>query len=692
VKEYAVTDIRNIALVSHQSVGKTTLAEGMLFSAGASNRMGTIDDGTTTSDYRKDEIDRKISISATLMHYEWKKKKFNILDLPGYQDFVGEVISGLRVADMGVLLLNAVAGVEVGTQSAWEILNQYECPRVFFVNRQDKEHANFDKAVQQAKTAYGNEVIAVQFPLHEGEAFDSVVDVLRMKKISFSKDGSGKYSAEDIPADVADKAKEMRKELIEQIAESDDELLETYFEAGELTPEEIESGLRKAILERTIFPVLCGNAAGNMGTQTLMDFLAAYGPSPQDGRSIKAKDKDENEIVLEQKEDDPFASFVFKTFSELHVGELSLIRVYSGQIKPGEEAYNISKGSGEKVGQMYLLNGRNRMETNVLKAGDIGALVKLKDTHTSNTLCDKNNPVIFDPIDFPEPVVDVAIDPRSKGDEEKISNGLHTLHEIDPSFQVRFDPELRQTVVSGQGELHITIIIQRLKERFGVEVDQKKPKIPYRETIVGKSDEKYRHKKQSGGAGQFAEVWMRLEPLKRGEGFEFESKVVGGAISQVFIPSIEKGIKQVLDEGALAGYKIVDVKAIVYDGKEHPVDSKDIAFQIAGREVFKMCFKSAQPLILEPIYNIQVKCPEEFMGDVMGDLSSRRGKILGMESEGQFQVVKAKIPLAELHGYATTLRSMTQGRATYSRQFSHYDPLPKELESRVIQESKEDEE
>lgn len=692
MKEYAVTDIRNIALVSHQSVGKTTLAEGMLFSAGASNRMGTIDDGTTTSDYRKDEIDRKISISATLMHYEWKKKKFNILDLPGYQDFVGEVISGLRVADMGVLLLNAVAGVEVGTQSAWEILNQYECPRVFFVNRQDKEHANFDKAVQQAKTAYGNEVIAVQFPLHEGEAFDSVVDVLRMKKISFSKDGSGKYSAEDIPADVADKAKEMRKELIEQIAESDDELLETYFEAGELTPEEIESGLRKAILERTIFPVLCGNAAGNMGTQTLMDFLAAYGPSPQDGRSIKAKDKDENEIVLEQKEDDPFASFVFKTFSELHVGELSLIRVYSGQIKPGEEAYNISKGSGEKVGQMYLLNGRNRMETNVLKAGDIGALVKLKDTHTSNTLCDKNNPVIFDPIDFPEPVVDVAIDPRSKGDEEKISNGLHTLHEIDPSFQVRFDPELRQTVVSGQGELHITIIIQRLKERFGVEVDQKKPKIPYRETIVGKSDEKYRHKKQSGGAGQFAEVWMRLEPLKRGEGFEFESKVVGGAISQVFIPSIEKGIKQVLDEGALAGYKIVDVKAIVYDGKEHPVDSKDIAFQIAGREVFKMCFKSAQPLILEPIYNIQVKCPEEFMGDVMGDLSSRRGKILGMESEGQFQVVKAKIPLAELHGYATTLRSMTQGRATYSRQFSHYDPLPKELESRVIQESKEDEE
>ncbi len=692
MKEYAVTDIRNIALVSHQSVGKTTLAEGMLFSAGASNRMGTIDDGSTTSDYRKDEIERKISISATLMQYEWKKKKMNLLDLPGYQDFVGEVIAGLRVADMGVLLLNAVAGVEVGTQNAWEILEQYGCPRLFFVNRQDKEHASFDDTLKQAKAAYGNSVIPVQFPVHEGEAFDSIIDVLRMKKISFNKDQSGKYQTEEIPSDLTDKANTYRQELIEKIAESDDEILEKYFEAGELTPEQIESGLKAGILNRTIFPVLCGNAAGNMGSQTLMDFLATYGPSPADMDSVKARDKDENEIEIACKEENPFASLVFKTFSELHVGELSLIRLYSGQIKSGDEVLNITKNSSEKVGQMYFLNGRDRTEAGVLKAGDIGALVKLKDTHTSNTLCDKSHPVVLDPIAFPEPVVDVAIAPKSKGDEEKISNGLHTLHEIDPSFQVRFDPELRQTVVSGQGELHITVIIKRLKERFGVEVDQKKPKIPYRETIVGKGNEKYRHKKQSGGAGQFAEVWMRVEPLKRGEGFEFESKVVGGAISQVFIPSIEKGIKQVLEEGILAGYKIVDVKAIVYDGKEHPVDSKDIAFQIAGREVFKMGFKNAQPQILEPIYEIEVKCPEEFMGDVMGDLSSRRGKILGMESEGQFQVVKAKIPLAELHGYATTLRSMTQGRATYSRQFSHYDPLPKELESKVIQESQQQEE
>jgi elongation factor G len=383
---------------------------------------------------------------------------------------------------------------------------------------------------------------------------------------------------------------------------------------------------------------------------------------------------------------------IFKTFSELHVGELSLIRVYGGQIKSGDEVLNVSKNSSEKIGQIYTLNGKNRQEVGLLKEGDIGALVKLKDTHTGNTLADKNNPLYLKDIEFPEPVVQVAVAPKSKGDEEKISTGLHTLNEIDPSFTVTVDPELKQTVVSGQGELHLAVIIQRLKERYGVEVNQKKPKIPYRETITSNADEKYRHKKQTGGAGQFAEVWMRIEPMNRGDGFEFESKVVGGAISSVFIPSIEKGVKQILEEGVVAGYKIVDVKCIVYDGKEHPVDSKDIAFQIAGREVFKACVKNAKPLLLEPIYIVEVKCPEESMGDVMGDMSSRRGKIQGMESQGRFQVVKAKVPLAELNNYATTLRSMTQGRATHTRSFSHYDPVPKELEQKVVQESQQEEE
>ena len=480
--------------------------------------------------------------------------------------------------------------------------------------------------------------------------------------------------------------------MIEKIAECDDSVLETYFENGELTDEDIAKGINSGLVNRTLFPVFCGAADKNMGVQPLMDFIADYGASPMSRASFPATDGEDNEVDVTCDENGEFSALVFKTLAEQHVGELSLIRVFSGTLKPGDEAMNTSRKSSEKIGQIYTLNGKNRNEINMLKAGDIGALVKLKDTHTGNTLSSKKKPIKFPPITFAEPVVQVAVVPKSKGDEEKISNGLHTLHEIDPSFTVRIDPELKQTVVSGQGELHLTIILQRLKERYGVEVEQKKPKIPYRETITAKADEKYRHKKQSGGAGQFAEVWMRVEPLSRGEGFEFASEVVGGAISQVFIPSIEKGIKQMLTEGAIAGYKIVDVKAIVYDGKEHPVDSKDIAFQIAGRQVFKMAMQKAKPILLEPIYDVVVKCPEESMGDVMGDLSTRRGRIAGMEAQGRFQLVKAQVPLAELHDYATKLRSITGGRATHTRSFSHYDPVPKDVEAKVIAESKEDEE
>ncbi|MBN2356850.1 elongation factor G [candidate division KSB1 bacterium] len=692
MKDYGPHELRNIGLVSHQSIGKTTLAEGMLFSTGIATRMGSVDDGTTTSDYRSDEIERKISISAALMTFEWQKCKFNVLDLPGYPDFIGEVHSSARVINQAVVLLNAAAGVEVGTDVVWEIMEKHKIPRILFVNRMDKEQANFAKVVQEAQNAYGHGVVAAQLPVSEGEPFNSIIDLLTLKKFSFSTDKSGGFKIEEVPEDLMAKAQEMRNVFIEKIAESDDAILEKYFEVGELDEQEITQGLRTGIRNGSIFPVLCGSAVKNMGTHSLMDFLAEYGPSPRDLSPIKAKDAGGNEIEVEVDESTPFSGIVFKTLSEMHVGELSLINVVSGQIKSGDEVYNSMKKSYEKIGQIYELNGKNRKEKGILKAGDIGALVKLRDTHTGNTLTDKKRMVVYDPIEFPEPVVQVAVTPRSKGDEDKISSGLHTLHETDPSFIVEVNPELRQTVLSGQGEIHLTVIIQRLKERYGVEVDQKKPKIPYRETITAKADEKYRHKKQTGGAGQFAEVWMRIEPLPRGSGFEFESQVVGGAISGPFIPSIEKGVRQLLEEGAVAGYRIVDVKAIVYDGKEHPVDSKDIAFQIAGREVFKMCVQSAKPILLEPIYDIEVKCPEENMGDIMGDLNSRRGRILGMDSQGRFQVIKAKIPLAELHGYASTLRSLTQGRATYTRKFSHYDPLPKEVETKVIAEAQAEKE
>jgi len=691
VKEYSIDKIRNVVFVSHGDTGKTTLAEAMLFSAGETNRFGSVEDGTTTSDYSNDEIERKISISTSLMHLEWKSHKINLLDTPGYFDFIGEVKCGVRPADLAVVLLNGVAGVEVGADIAWEILDEYGTARIFFINHMDKEHANFDNVLKDVRDAYGNGVVALNFPVNQGEQFDSVIDVLRMKKITFAADESGKYTVDDIPDDLKEKAQQLRTEFIEKVAECDDEILEKYFESGELTPEDIVNGIKIGLMKKTIFPLLCGAAKKNVGVHLLSDFIAEYGLSPADLSPYVAEENGE-EIKIEADAAADFSGFAFKTLSEMHVGELSLVRVYSGALKQGDEVLNSTRGNSEKIGQIYSLNGKTRKEIGVLTAGDIGALVKLKGTHTNDSLCSKKRKIKFKQIEFPTPVTEVAVKPKSKGDEDKISSGLQTLNEIDPSFKVRIDSELHQTVISGQGEVHLAVILQRLKERYGVDVERKKPKIPYRETITTKADEKYRHKKQSGGAGQFAEVWMRIEPLERGQGFEFASKVVGGAISSVFIPSIEKGVRQVLIEGAVAGYKIVDVKAIVYDGKEHPVDSKDIAFQIAGREVFKMAVKNAKPILLEPIYTVEVKCPEENMGDIMGDISTRRGKILGMESAGRLQVVKALIPLAELHDYSTALRSMTQGRAKYSREFSHYDPVPKDVEAKVIAESQQEEE
>jgi len=690
VKEYSVDTIRNIGLVGHSGAGKTMLAEAMLFAAKETNRFGSVDDGTTVSDYSSDEIERKISIGCSLMSFEWQNCKINLLDMPGYFDFVGEVICGLRASDLAVVLLNSTSGVEVGTDIVWDFLNDQQIPRILFVNHGDKEHANFDKALADAQQFFGNGVVALNFPLNQGENFNSVIDVLRMKKLVFETDGSGNYKTEDIPAELMSKAEELRTQFIEKVAESDDEILEKYFDAGELTNEDIAKGLKIGIINRSIFPVLCGSAKKNIGANLLLDFVAEYGPSPIDLSPVIA-DVNGAEIELPVDRGD-FAGVCFKTLSELHIGELSLIRVYSGALKTGDEILNTTRGSSEKVGQIYSLVGKNRKDVGLLKAGDIGALVKLKDTHTGDSLSAKKNKIKFKPIEFPSPVVEMAINPRAKGDEEKISNGLHTLNEIDPSFKITIDAEVKQTVIAGQGEVHLAVIIQRLKDRFGVDVDRKKPKIPYRETITINADEKYRHKKQSGGAGQFAEVWMRIEPLPRGSGFEFASAVVGGSISSVFIPSIEKGVRQVLSEGAIAGYQIVDVKAIVYDGKEHPVDSKDIAFQIAGREVFKMAIKNAKPILLEPIYTVEVRCPEDNMGDIMGDISTRRGKILGMEASGRFQVVRAQIPLAELYDYSTSLRSMTQGRATYTREFSHYELLPKDLEAKVTAEYQEEKE
>jgi elongation factor G len=689
VKEYASEKIRNVGLIGHGGVGKTSLGEAMLFIMGETNRLGKVIEGTTISDYHPDEIERRHSISTSLMHGEWKECKINLLDMPGYSDFLGDTKGSLSVVDLAVVLINGVSGIEVGTEQVMEFADEYKCPRMFFVNRMDAEHARFDAVLKSLQDRFGNTVVVLQFPVNSGEGFNRIVDVLNQKLLTFEPTGNGKPSIGDIPENFKKQASEWRNRIIEAAAESDDKLLESYFASGELTEDQLKQGLAQGILKGCLLPVFCGSAEKNIGMAPLLDFFCDYGPKPFDVKKVSGMHPDNKEKVeWGSTSKDPLCAFVFKTLVEAHVGELSLIRVYSGQLIVGSEALNASNRQAEKIGQMYVLNGKNRKEIGVLTAGDIGALVKLRNTFTGNTLCEKKHPVMLESIHFPEPLISVAIKPKTRGDEDKISNGLHMLKNEDPSFTVLNDAELHQTILSGQGELHLTVVIKRLKERFGVEVSEERPKIPYRETITAKADEKYRHKKQSGGAGQFAEVWMKIEPLPRGTGFEFKNEVHGGHISGPFIPSIEKGVRQVLVMGPMAGHHVVDVRAIVYDGKEHPVDSKDIAFQIAGREVFKQLVLNAKPILLEPIYDIEVKVPEDCMGDVMGDLSGRRGKIMGMDTQGHFQVIKAKIPLSELDRYATTLRSKTSGRGIFTMTFSHYEPVPKELEARIVEEAK----
>jgi len=693
VKDYSMEKLRNVGLISHGGVGKTSLAEAMLFDAGETNRLGKVDDGTTLSDYHDDEIERKISISTSLLHCEWKHHKINILDTPGYSDFLGEVKGAMRVVETGVVLVNAVSGVEVGTEQVWEYAKEENVSRIIFINRMDKENANFDKTLAMLQQRFGMKVVPVQFPVEEGEQFHSFVDLIHMKVISYTADGSGKATESDIPDNLKAKADELREKLVEAIAESDDEILEKYFEEGEISADDFKKGLLKGIKEQNIFPVLVGAATANVGVKELMDFIIDFAPSPAEYPEIVGQDvKTGEEVVRKASPDAPMASLVFKVISELHVGEFSCFRVFSGVMHVGDEVMNPNQKATEKIGQIYMLNGKNRKEVPQVSAGDIASVVKLKNTHTGDTLCDKKEPILLRGIQFPDPVIRVAVEPKSKGDEEKIGVGLQTIHEEDPTFVSAFDPELRQTIIQGQGELHLTIVVKRLKDKFGVEVDLTEPKIPYRETIKGKAEVQGKFKRQSGGRGQYGDVWIRLEPKGRGEGYEFVDAIVGGVVPGKYIPAVDKGIQEAMAEGVLAGYPVVDVKATLYDGSFHPVDSSDMAFKIAGSMAFKKAFLQANPILLEPIYDVEVKVPEEYLGDVMGDLSSRRGKIQGIDSEGPFQIIRAKVPLAELYRYSTALRSMTQGRGIHRRKFSHYEEVPHDIAEKIVEAAKQEKE
>lgn len=688
MKEYSGEHVRNIGIAGHSGSGKTSLVEALLFCMGETTRIGEVEQGNTISDYNSDEIERQVSINTSMMHGEWNNHKVNVIDTPGFSDFFGDVVSGLRAVDLVMITISAANGVEIGTERVRELADRYGLPRFYAINKLDRENVDFDKVFSELQERFGKKVVLAQFPVETGPNFCKIIDVLKMKLLTFNSDKSGKFDESDIPADLVGKAEGLRNQLVESVAESDDALLEKYFEAGELTEDQLRTGFKNAIVSRMVVPVLCASATHNVGITSLLDFACTYLPAPPDTHAVKLEDDKE----AKASDSDPLVALVFKTVSEAHVGELSFVRVFSGVLEPGEEVTNATQNRSERIGQMFVLNGKEKKGIERLHAGDLGALVKLKSTHTGDTLCKKGSSSKLPKIEFPEPLISIAVEPKSKGDEEKISSGLHTLHEEDPTFVVYYDPELKQTILSGQGELHLDIIIKRLKQKYGVEVDIADPKIPYRETIRKKAEAQGKYKKQSGGRGQYGDAHLRLEPKPRGEGFEFEDAITGGVIPGKFIPAVEKGAYEAAQEGVLAGYPVVDVKVTVFFGSYHSVDSSEMAFKIASSMGFKKGFMDASPVLLEPIYEIEVKVPEEYMGDVMGDISSRRGKILGMDADGRFQVIKAKVPLAELHKYSTILRSMTQGQGIFHQKFSHYEDVPGEQAQKIIEHAKKEKE
>ncbi|HMJ64803.1 MAG TPA: elongation factor G, partial [Candidatus Binatia bacterium] len=669
MKTFVAADIRNFAIVGHASSGKTILSEAMLACSGVINRMGSIAAGSTVSDYHESEKSRQISTHASLLHTEWLGKKFNIIDTPGYLDFISEGLGALRVGDFALVVVHAQHGMGVGTEQVWKYATQYGIPKMIVINGLDKENTNFDGLLEQLKSRFGSHVFPLSIPINAGPGFNQVLDVLRSELITYQTDGSGKFTEAAATGELAERVNELHKQLVEYTAEADDTLLEKFFAQGGLSEEELRSGVHTAIQKENLIPVFATAAESNVGVARLMDIIAKYGSSPVDRQKVQAVDANGKEIEVALTDREPVL-YVFKTMSEAQFGELSFFRLYSGAVHMSMDLFNSDRKSSERIGQIYLLNGKNRATIEQLNAGDIGAVVKLKDTHTGNTLCGPKRPVSLRKVAYPKPNIHAALKLKSKGEEDKIAAGLAALHEEDPTFLYHVDSELHQTVISGQGELHLQVIADRLRRRYKVDFELIEPRVPYRETIKGKGESKYRHKKQTGGAGQFAEVWMRIEPKARNTGLEFTQSLAGQNVDRVFVPSVEKGVNSACKEGILAGYRIVDLKVDFYDGKMHPVDSKDIAFQIAGKEAFKEAFNAARPCLLEPIYVVEIKVPDECMGNVIGDLSSRRGKILGMDVVDGFQAVKAQVPQKELYQYSTVLRSLTGGRGIHTEDFS----------------------
>ncbi len=681
---YSTDKIRNVILLGHSGCGKTSLAEAMLFNSGAINRLGRVEDGNTVSDYDEEEIGRTMSLNLSLVPCEWEGHKINVLDAPGYTDFQGEMINGLHVADVTILVLDGSSGVEVGTQLSWQMAMENNKPIAVFLNKMDRPNASYRRVIEQLRETFEATFVPVELPIRKGEDFEGVVDLITQK----ARTGSGKGA--EPPADMADEIEEFRLEVIEYAAEGDDELMEKYFEEETLTEEEIVYGLQAGLANRKIVPVFCGSATANVAVRSFMSTIAETFPTPAVTVTAKNTKTDEDE-ALDGAADGPLAAQVFKTVNDQY-GRVSYLRVWSGTFKSDTRVQNTRAEAEERVGGLFSPRGKEQVDISEGVAGDIIGVVKLNQTQTGDTLADKSRPLAVSVPNYPNPVFAIALTPQTQSDSAKLGPSLTRITEEDLTLSHRYERATRQTLLEGMGETHVNIAVKRMANRFGLGVDTATPKVPFLETISKTASDQYRHKKQSGGAGQFGEVHMRLEPLERGEGFEYKSEIFGGSISQPFLPSIEKGIKQVLEQGVIAGYPVVDVRAVVYDGKEHPVDSKDIAFQIAGREAFKKAFQQAGPVLLEPIMDMAITVPEEFTGDVSGDLSTRRGRMSGMEQIRGNTTIIAQAPLAEIQRYATELRSITQGRGVYTMTLSHYEQVPSHIAGEIIAQAQKEKE
>ena len=684
MKVYDALNIRNLAIVGHGGCGKTALASALLFDAGAVNRLGRVDDGTTVTDFDPDEIERKISLLAALAFAEWKKAKINLIDAPGYANFLSEARSALRVAESALVVVDAVAGVEVQTEKVWGYAEEGGLARLLVVNRMDRDNASFERSLEGIQKTFGRAAVPVAAPIGEGKAFRGIVDLVSGKAQLYADDASGKFQAAEIPAAQAETANAWREKLVEMVAESNEELMEEFFEKGTLSAEQLAKGLRSAVAKGRIYPVLPASSLLNIGVHAILDAIVDLLPSPVDRGEVAGTGPSQAETTRLPLPSAPLSAFVWKTLVDPHAGRISLFRVYSGTLKSDSAIHNTSRDTAERIGSLLLLQGKAQTQVPEIQAGDIGAVAKLKETQTGDTLADKAHPIEYPRVVFPEPATTFAIEPKTRGDDDKISTALQRLLEEDPVLRVSRDAQTHEMLLSGVGQLHIEVVVARLRKRYKVEVNLKKPKIPYRETIKASAEAHGRHKKQTGGHGQFGDCRIRLKPLPRGSDFNFVDDIFGGSIPRNFIPAVEKGIQDARLKGVLAGFPMVDFQVELFDGSYHDVDSSEMSFKIAGSLAFKDAVPRCRPTILEPVMSVEIAVPDEYAGPVMGDLSSRRGRPQGMEPRGGVQVIKAEVPLAEMLSYDAELTSMTGGRGSYHMEMDHYDEVPGHLQDKVI--------